>query len=129
MKTLFAFDLDGTLAESKAPLEADMAEAIADLLGVAKVAVISGGDWPQFEKQIIARLPARADVTRLYIMPTTGTKLYTNDGTRWAPVYADLFDEEQKRRILAALEKGASEFDEERIWGERIEDRGSQITF
>ena len=51
MKQLVAFDLDGTLAESKQPLKDDMGEALADLLGVADVAVISGGDWPQFDKQ------------------------------------------------------------------------------
>lgn len=35
MKQLVAFDLDGTLAESKQPLADWMAEAIADLLQVA----------------------------------------------------------------------------------------------
>ncbi|KGO47516.1 Eukaryotic phosphomannomutase [Penicillium expansum] len=34
-----------------------MAEALTSLLQVAHVAIISGGDWPQFEKQIAARLP------------------------------------------------------------------------
>ena len=46
MKELVAFDLDGTLAESKQPLQEPMGEALADLLDVAHVAVISGGDWP-----------------------------------------------------------------------------------
>lgn len=59
MKRLIAFDLDGTLAESKQPLDAAMGEALADLLGVADVAVISGGDWPQFDKQAATRLPGR----------------------------------------------------------------------
>ena len=76
MKSLIAFDLDGTLALSKQPLEAEMGEALADLLTVAHVAVISGGDWPQFDKQVASRLPARADLSRLWLMPTTGTKLY-----------------------------------------------------
>ena len=130
MKKLIAFDLDGTLAESKQPLKDDMANTLADLMDVAKVAVISGGDWPQFETQIVARLPARAKVENFYIMPTTGTKLYTApDGKTWAPVYADLFTPEQRDKIVAALEKGASEFHEDKIWGEKIEDRGSQITF
>ena len=52
MKELVAFDLDGTLAESKQPLKESMGEALADLLAVANVAVISGGDWPQFQKQV-----------------------------------------------------------------------------
>ena len=130
MKDLIAFDLDGTLAESKQPLQEAMGEALADLLGVAQVAVISGGDWPQFDKQVASRLPARADLTRLWLMPTTGTKLYRYDGA-WKPVYAELFDDETKQKILAAFDESlkATGFTPEKTWGERIEDRGSQITF
>lgn len=52
MKSLVVFDLDGTFAESKSPLFAEMSVPLHHLLGVVKVAVISGGDWPQFEKQL-----------------------------------------------------------------------------
>src|SRR5258706_6256071 len=90
MKQLVAFDLDGTLAESKQPLKEDIAEALADLLDVAVVAVISGGDWPQFEKQVASRLPERADRSKLWLMPTTGTKLYIHRKGQWTPVYAEL---------------------------------------
>ena len=130
MKELVAFDLDGTLAESKQPLKEAMGEALADLLGVAHVAVISGGDWPQFEKQVASRLPPRADIDRLWLMPTTGTKLYRHDG-QWAPVYAELFDEQQRKDIIAAFDASlaATGFTPEQSWGDRIEDRGSQITF
>ena len=69
MISLVAFDLDGTLAESKQPLKDTMGEAIADLLAVANVAVIPGGDWPQFQKQVASRLPARADLSKLWLMP------------------------------------------------------------
>ena len=75
MKWLIAFDLDGTLAESKRPLSEDMAAILARLLAITDVAVISGGDWPQFEKQIASRLPAGVALDRLWLMPTTGTKL------------------------------------------------------
>ncbi|MAX16143.1 MAG: HAD family hydrolase [Sphingobium sp.] len=131
MKSLIAFDLDGTLALSKQPLESDMAEALADLLTVAHVAVISGGDWPQFDKQVASRLPARTDRSRLWLMPTTGTKLYTYGADGWSAVYAELFDAAQKAKILAAFDAAlaATGFVPEQIWGERIEDRGSQITF
>lgn len=131
MKDLIAFDLDGTLAESKQPLGEEMGEALADLLAVAHVAVISGGDWPQFQKQVASRLPARADRSRLWLMPTTGTKLYTHGDGDWSPVYAELFDDAQKTAILAAFDAAlvATGFAPEQTWGERIEDRGSQITF
>ncbi len=130
MKQLIVFDLDGTLAESKRPIRDSMGEALADLLNVAQVAVISGGDWPQFEKQVAQRLPARADASKLWLMPTTGTKLYRYDGG-WRRIYAELFDDKQRRAILEAFDAAlaATGFTPTEIWGERIEDRGSQITF
>ena len=131
MKQLIAFDLDGTLAESKQAIKPDMADALADLLAVAQVAVISGGDWPQFDKQVASRLPERADRARLWLMPTTGTKLYTYRDGAWSPVYAELFDDDEKTKIIAAFNASleATGFKPEQTWGERIEDRGSQITF
>ena len=44
MKRLVVFDLEGTLAESKSPLDAEMAALLPGLLGIVRVAVISGGD-------------------------------------------------------------------------------------
>ncbi|WP_375422563.1 HAD-IIB family hydrolase [uncultured Sphingomonas sp.] len=131
MKELVAFDLDGTLAESKQALKEPMGEALADLLGVAHVAVISGGDWPQFDKQVASRLPERADRSKLWLMPTTGTKLFRYRDGAWATVYAELFDDTLKAKILAAFDEAlaATGFTPEQTWGERIEDRGSQITF
>ncbi|MEG8037832.1 HAD-IIB family hydrolase [Sphingomonas sp. LR60] len=131
MKKLVAFDLDGTLALSKQPLKDDMGETLADLLTVADVAVISGGDWPQFEKQVASRLPERADRSRLWLMPTTGTKLYVHKDGAWQTVYAELFDDAEKQKIITAFGESleATGFVPEQTWGERIEDRGSQITF
>jgi phosphomannomutase len=133
MISLVAFDLDGTLAESKQPLKDDMGETLAALLAVAHVAVISGGDWPQFFKQIVSRLPPHADLSKLWLMPTTGTKLYTyrTESSEWKPVYAELFTPEKRAEIIAAFDESlkATNFVPEQTWGERIEDRGSQITF
>ncbi len=131
MKKLVAFDLDGTLALSKQPIDESMSKLLGELLDVVDVAVISGGDWPQFEKQVIARLPPSADVKRLYIMPTTGSKLYRATVGKWAAVYADNFTKEEGETIRAALDKAVNEagLKGEKIWGEQIEDRGSQITF
>lgn len=131
MISLVAFDLDGTLAESKQPLKESMGEALADLLAVAHVSVISGGDWPQFQKQVASRLPSRADLSKLWLMPTTGTKLYTHQDGAWQQVYAELFSEDERKEIIKAFETSleVTGFKPEQTWGERIEDRGSQITF
>lgn len=131
MKRLIAFDLDGTLALSKQSLDPDMAALLARLLAVALVAVISGGDWPQFKKQVVQRMSAEADLSRLIIMPTTGTKLYRYEAGSWQRIYADLFSHEESERIREALAKAIKQAGvaSERTWGEQIEDRGSQITF
>ncbi|KAI0147268.1 HAD-superhydrolase, subIIB family protein [Xylariaceae sp. FL1272] len=131
MISLVAFDLDGTLAESKQALKDSMSAALAELLSVAHVAVISGGDWPQFQKQVASRLGSDADLSKLWLMPTTGTKLYTRETGDWAPIYAELFSEEKRKEIVDAFNASleATGFAPEQTWGERIEDRGSQITF
>jgi phosphomannomutase len=131
VKKLVAFDLDGTLAESKQPIGDEMAGLLKQLLDAALVAVISGGDWPQFEKQVIKRLPAGARLERLFIMPTTGAKLYRFEDDAWHQIYAETFSMEEHDHIITALDAAvkACGFDKERTWGRQIEDRGSQITF
>jgi HAD superfamily hydrolase (TIGR01484 family) len=49
----------------------------------------------------------------------------------WKKLYSEDFTVDEKRKIIAALKKAAAEagFQVERVWGEVIEDRGSQITF
>jgi HAD superfamily hydrolase (TIGR01484 family) len=131
MKRLIAFDLDGTLALSKQPLDDDMAALLAQLTQVALVAIISGGDWPQFEKQVVARMPASTTLEHLIIQPTTGTKLYRYRDGAWQRVYADLFDAAESQHIRDALTTAVRQagYADQQVWGEQIEDRGSQITF
>ena len=130
MKKLIVFDLDGTLAESKAAIDKDMAERLAALLTVAKVAVISGGDWPQFQKQVLAHLPKGKKLQNLFILPTCGTKFYQYK-TGWKQLYAENFTDAQKKKIIASLNEAvdASGYKAKKTWGETIEDRGSQVTY
>ena len=130
MRRLIVYDLDGTHAESKASLDAEMAALLHDLLGVIKVAVISGGDWPQFEKQLLPNLPHDERLANHSILPTSGTKFFQYSGN-WKKLYEEDFTADEKKRILGSLEKalGVAGFKVEKVWGEVIEDRGSQITF
>ncbi|MDO3642163.1 HAD-IIB family hydrolase [Mucilaginibacter sp. L3T2-6] len=130
MKKLIVFDLDGTLAESKAAIDKEMAERLAALLTVAKVAVMSGGDWPQFEKQVLGHLPKGAKLRNLSILPTCGTKYYQYK-RGWKQLYAENFTDDQKHKIIDSINKSvdASGYRVKKTWGEAIEDRGSQITY
>ncbi|MET4141692.1 HAD-IIB family hydrolase [Pedobacter sp. UYP1] len=131
MKKLIVFDLDGTLAESKAAIDHEMAKLFHDLLTVTRVAIISGGTWTQFEKQVIAHLPAESDLSKLSILPTCGTKFYSYEKSKWKILYAENFSDAQKQKIETSLKNAVerSGFKSEKTWGDQIEDRDSQITF
>lgn len=134
MKKAIAFDLDGTLAESKSPADPRMTELLAELLGKFHVCVISGGKFQQFEKQLLSSLKADPDkLKKLHIMPTCGTRYYTYSAAdkNWREVYAENFSEPQKKKIIDALNKGFDDlgYREKQVYGDYIEDRGSQVTF
>jgi phosphomannomutase len=130
LKKLIVFDLDGTLAESKSSLDAEMATLLSALLGIVKVAIISGGDWPQFEKQLLSNLPHDERLANLSLLPTCGTKFYKYAGD-WKKIYSEDFTADEKEKIVSSLKKAieAAGYKVEKVWGEAIEDRGSQITF
>jgi phosphomannomutase len=130
MKKLIVFDLDGTLAESKSSLDAGMSALLRDLLRIVKVAVISGGNWPQFEKQLLSRLPHDERLANLSLLPTCGTKFFRYDDD-WKELYSEDFTPEEKEKITGSLNKalGLAGFQTGKLWGSVIEDRGSQITF
>lgn len=130
---LVAFDLDDTLAPSKAPLPDAMRDRLRDLLAVTQVCVISGGQIDQFRTQVVERLGAldRDVAARLHLMPTCGTQYWRVEPTGLARVYAEDLTDEQKERALAAVEGEARRLGlwAAETWGPILEDRGSQITF
>ena len=131
MKKLIVFDLDGTLAGSKSPLDSEMSGLLHDLLLIVKVAVISGGDWPQFEKQLLSNLPHDERLANLSLLPTCGTKFYRYDSAAWKKIYSEDLTAEERDKILSSLTKAiiSADFKTDKLRGEQIEDRGSQITF
>jgi HAD superfamily hydrolase (TIGR01484 family) len=130
---LVAFDLDDTLAPSKAPLPDPVAEALRRLLTVTEVCVISGGQIGQFRTQVVERLgslPAES-AARLHLMPTCGTQYWRLGQDGLECVYAEDLTAEQKSAAMAAVEQEARRLDlwAAETWGPPLEDRGSQITY
>ncbi|MGF6930023.1 phosphomannomutase [Chitinophaga sp. W2I13] len=130
MKKLVVFDLDGTLAQSKSAIDEEMSGLLYSLLTVARVAIISGGAWPQFEQQVLAKLPGQKGLERLSILPTCGTQFYAYNG-KWDKLYAEDFTAAEKEKITSALNEVINTlgYKAAKLWGPAIEDRGSQITF
>jgi len=137
------FDLDGTLAESKAPLDAEMADILCQLMEKTKVAVISGASFTQFQSQFLNFLHCdeASRLTNLLILPTVGASFYryeTQSGHEkgeWKLVYEKKLTSEEERLIEDDLKKAldTAALDgvviPEKSYGERIENRGTQVTF
>ena len=134
---LVAFDLDDTLAPSKTAITPRMAELLVRLLGEVEVCVISGGQFGQFESQLVANLPLDdAALSRMHLMPTCGTQYYLFRDGEWQQQYAENLTGDQKAAALAAVESEAKRLGfwepdnaGAETWGPILEDRGSQITF
>jgi len=131
MKSMFVFDLDGTLAPSKSSIDVEMAKLLTELVSTVKVAIISGGRWEQFETQLLFNLPPDAAFRDLYLLPTCGTKFFRYDGSSWIKLYSEDFTSEEKSKIIGSLNEALKivGFKAEQQWGDLIEDRGSQVTF
>ncbi|WP_336660647.1 HAD-IIB family hydrolase [Leucobacter sp. USHLN153] len=133
---LVAFDLDDTLAPSKSALDPRMLGVFTRLLHETSVAVISGGNFSQFEAQLVSQLDAIDEIDeealeRLHLLPTCGTRYERRDQGRWVTVYQEQLTEDQRREALEALREEAERLGlwEAEPWGDILEDRGSQITF
>ena len=132
VRKVIAFDLDGTLADSKSPITDRMSGLLGRLLENYQVCVMSGGKFEQFEKQLIVNLKVEPKLLEnLHMMPTCGTRYYRFKDGKWQKIYAEDFNEAEKAKIVDALKKGVDHFgyEEKKVWGETIEDRGSQVTW
>ena len=107
-----------------------MAALLGSLLAIVKVAIISGGGWAQFQKQVLANLPFGDHLANLSLLPTCGTQFYRFEKD-WKKIYSEDFTANEKEKIIGALQQvvGASGFATEKVWGDTIEDRDSQITY
>lgn len=130
-----AFDLDDTLAPSKSLVPSQTAALLAELLERVPVCVISGGRFEQFRAQLLSQMSKRDRLSDLHLMPTCGTRYYrwSAEPCDWGLVYSRDMSGDQRRRASEALERAARELGlwepDERVRGERIEDRGSQVTY
>lgn len=123
----FIFDLDGTLSESKQPIDAGMARQLRRLLECGVVGIISGAHWEQFQTQVVAPVGAHE---RLTLAPVTGAQILRYVDGAWkvvaeAPVRID-FD-----RVVAAFTTAFKRlgYAEEPGVGPKFEDRRFQVTW
>ncbi len=139
-KSAVIFDLDGTLTPSKRQVEKDMAALFCRLLRSGKkVVVMSGGIFSRFKSQFLDHLTcadsaeARLELFKdLYLFPLDGSTFYLYQGEGWKEIYSEPFSVQEKTEIFSAIKKAETDvpgLGRGKIYGDTIEDRGSQITF
>jgi HAD superfamily hydrolase (TIGR01484 family) len=124
------FDLDGTLAPSKARPSESMCNTLCEALKYFKIAVISGARFEQFQEQLVAHLPC-IDLSNLMLAPTNGSAIYSFTKGEWQCLEKNILIEEDKERIFIAIKKAMAECDiaPDDTYGPQIDDRETQITF
>lgn len=114
-KKIVAFDLDGTLAESKQSLSMEVSELLCLLAKERKVAIISGGSFGQFQKQFLPFfIPNKEDEKLIYnnliLLPTSGSRRYQYDISKneWVMTDEEGMPPMAKEKTLAILREFVS---------------------
>lgn len=132
MKKLIVFDLDGTLTESKQPIDSEMADLLKRLLSKTYVGITGGGSFSQFEKQLLSLLNYPELFPKLLLFPTNGAFLYRYSDKAWQPEYSHPLTAVEKDKIYKSFDKALQDIGYQnppQIWGQVLEDRIGQITF
>jgi phosphomannomutase len=133
---IIIFDLDGTLSESKMPIDAETANLICQLLKKKKVAVISGASFEQFKSQFLSILPCIP--ANLSILPANGSAFFEYQIPKgksvgeWVMIYEKKLSDTDKILIGTAMDQVLKKYADiipRKIYGERISDIGLAITF
>jgi HAD superfamily hydrolase (TIGR01484 family) len=126
MYKLIAFDLDGTLAQSKQPIEDRVARFITNLASDYEIAIITGGTMRQIETQVLQRLPDELH-SKLHLMSCSGA-IYECRGNLMHKKEIPAIQREIIKSIIKVTAESMGLW-EENPAGEIIEDRKAQITF
>lgn len=131
MFKLIAFDMDGTLTPSKGKMDEEMVLLFRKLLKKYKVAIISGGKYELFQKQVLPHLGNEDNILEnLYVCPTCSTAMYLYKNGDWHKEYSLDLTSEEKAHIIKVLNNAIDTLwlKPEKLWWEMVEDRNTQIT-
>ena len=134
--------MDGTRAESKLPIDDEMASLLGEIIDSgAQIGVVSGAGYGQFAKQVTNQLLKHWMDTHdqrcgsIILLPLNGSETYLFEGDnpgQWNRVSTSDLNEEEKTRIFDAFKLALEQAEwspHNPTYGELIEDRGAQVTF
>lgn len=125
MYKLIAFDLDGTLTESKQPITSKTAKFLTSLAYDYEIAIVTGGTMEQIKTQVLNRLPDWVQ-DKMHLMPCSGAEYFRFGQT----IYRNFIPKQEKAVMVPMLVGLLKQMGYwiDRPAGDIIEDRGSQIT-
>jgi HAD superfamily hydrolase (TIGR01484 family) len=94
--------------------------------------VIGGGMYSLFQKQLTVPLGNDSMLSNLYLFPTNATAMYSYGIMGWEQAYAENLTDTEKDMIRGAFAMALEDVGfvmPEKLYGEQLEDRGTQITF
>lgn len=103
------FDLDDTLAESFQPPEVRVLEKLFQLAERTPVAIMSGAAFKRIERDILQRVPHKADASNLYAVSDNGARCDVWKGDRWETAYSFPLDASERDEITKAIEEAVAE--------------------
>lgn len=132
-KKLVVFDLDGTLAPSKSEMEDSMKLKLAKLLEYKQIAIIGGGKYELFQFQFLHKIDYPENLLKkIHLFPNTASRMFEYDNGEWRQVYGDVLDDDEVAKIFNAFNQAFKDVNWEhpdKLYGEEIENRGTQISF
>ena len=69
---------------------------------------MSGGALEQLQHQVIEELPPSAELSQIYLLPTSGAAMYLYEHEGWTCVYEESLSPEEVSHIEEVMEETAA---------------------
>lgn len=128
-----AFDLDGTLTESKALMDGEMIDLLRQLMKKYYLIIVSGANEEQFDAQVIDEFKKeRVSLDNIFLVATNGAQIFVPSKRMEIYRPKNTFAPDEIVDIVTILETILPEFEWANnliTFGPQIENRYTQITF
>lgn len=133
----YAFDIDGTLTQSKARLTHEVALRIQALVHTHPVALITGGNSQQiFDSIVEVLVTLPVNLFHLHLYPLSGAECFRYERgpygvAGWRCVQREEIPPQERQRIMRTIRETARSLGLwiDATWGDPIEDRLCQVTY